>query len=300
MLHLRWKTMLETNKAFTLASGRLVPVAVFLALATFPPQPADAQGLLDRIESRVRSRIEAYRAVTPNGEQVAPQQQPRDGRDVDPRESDVGPQENRTAASGRAPTLGIEARGATESVAGVQVLRFFSHSQAEEAGLRPGDLVASVNGSPTPSIADIGQELSRHQIGDTVLLAVVRRGQLIQMEVPLVENLVSPQEQRRYAPGYDARPRGWIPPIAPMLPVPQFPPRPFAGPRPYDDLPRDAAEPAKDADPRGDVERPERTDSPPLPEPERVPRGTPRSQPAPPQRNPETGSTESSRVNPVL
>ncbi len=291
--------MLKINKAFTLVSGRLLPAAVFLALAAFPPLPADAQGLLDRIESRVRSRIEAYRAAQPNGEQATTEQQPRDGRDVNPREN-RGAESRRAPASRRAPTLGIEARASTELVAGVQVLRFFSHSQAQEAGLRPGDLVAAVNGSPTPSIADIGQELSRHQIGDSVLLAVVRAGRLIQMEVPLVENLVSPQEQRRYAPGDDARPRGWIPPIAPTPPVRQLPPGPFADPRPDDQLPRETAEPGSDAVPRGEVQRPDNTDPPPRPEPERLPRGTPKAQTDQPERDRETGTTESPRVNPVL
>lgn len=303
--------MLEINKPFTLKFGRLVPVAIFLALAAFPPQPAGAQGLLDRIESRVRSRIDAYRVAPPNADQAAPEQQPRDGRDLDPREN-TAPRSNRAPASDQAPTFGIEARASTGLVAGVQVLRFFSHSQAEEAGLRPGDLVASVNGSPTPSIADIGRELSRHEIGDTVLLAVVRAGQLIQMEVPLVENLVSPKEQRspqerrRYAPGDNARPRGWIPPVGPVPPVPQFIPRPFARPRPYDEPNSQTAEPANDVTargdvvPRGGVDQPDRADSPPLPKPEPVPSGPPRNQPAQPEQETEALTTESPQVNPIL
>ena len=53
-----------TYKWLARASVRLLsPPAVFLAAAAFSPHNAGAQGLLDRIESRVRSRIEAYRAV---------------------------------------------------------------------------------------------------------------------------------------------------------------------------------------------------------------------------------------------
>jgi serine protease Do len=51
-----------------------------------------------------------------------------------------------------------------------------SGGAAEEAGLRPGDVIVEINREPVKNLADYRRELARNEKAKSVLL-LVRRGQ---------------------------------------------------------------------------------------------------------------------------
>lgn len=65
------------------------------------------------------------------------------------------------------------------------VLAVLPESAAEIAGVRAGDVIATVDGRPTPSYSDYSTEMAGHRPGDRVALDVVRRGARIRLEVDL-------------------------------------------------------------------------------------------------------------------
>jgi len=56
-------------------------------------------------------------------------------------------------------------------------------SSAEKAGLRPDDLVVSLNDDPVLSMDDLILLVRRHSVGDEVTLGLYRNGRMI--EVPM-------------------------------------------------------------------------------------------------------------------
>jgi serine protease Do len=58
-------------------------------------------------------------------------------------------------------------------------------SPAEEAGLRPGDIVREINHGPVATASDLQKGLKGLSQGDNVLLRVERRGQTLYLAVPL-------------------------------------------------------------------------------------------------------------------
>jgi S1-C subfamily serine protease len=73
----------------------------------------------------------------------------------------------------------------SESRAGALVEEVFPGTPAEEVGLRPGDLVVSIDGEPVTGIADLAAEVRSHRPGETVTLEVVRDGETLTLEVEL-------------------------------------------------------------------------------------------------------------------
>ncbi len=69
--------------------------------------------------------------------------------------------------------------------AGVAVLQVIAGSPAERAGLRPGDMIVSLDGVPLRSPADLQRMLSRAPVGSTVVLGVIRQGRLLTLRAEL-------------------------------------------------------------------------------------------------------------------
>jgi S1-C subfamily serine protease len=91
--------------------------------------------------------------------------------------------------SGRA-ALGIQATTVADGSgqpAGVGVVSVDPGGAAEEAGIRAGDVITSVDGQPTPSEQALGTVLAGHQPGQTVPVAVQRDGGQQQLQVTLGE-----------------------------------------------------------------------------------------------------------------
>jgi putative serine protease PepD len=68
------------------------------------------------------------------------------------------------------PFIGIGA--ATLSTGGILVTRVYPGSGAAKAGLQTGDLIVSVDGTPTPTLDALAQVLANHKPGDTVKVTI--------------------------------------------------------------------------------------------------------------------------------
>jgi S1-C subfamily serine protease len=75
--------------------------------------------------------------------------------------------------------------------AGALVEEVTAGTGADDAGLRPGDLVVSIDGAPVQSGGDLAAQIQTHQPGDTVELEVVRDGEQLTVSVTLSERPVS-------------------------------------------------------------------------------------------------------------
>ena len=78
--------------------------------------------------------------------------------------------------SGR-PSIGIsgyDVRSSDGSISGVQVERIDSRSSAMQEGLRVGDVIVAVDGTPTPSMDDVNSVKENKKAGDKLTLTVYR------------------------------------------------------------------------------------------------------------------------------
>jgi S1-C subfamily serine protease len=64
------------------------------------------------------------------------------------------------------PFIGISA--ATLPTGGILVTKVYAGSGAAKAGLHAGDVIVSINGTPTPTVDALAQALARHKPGETV------------------------------------------------------------------------------------------------------------------------------------
>jgi S1-C subfamily serine protease len=69
---------------------------------------------------------------------------------------------------------------------GLVVWRMSRTSPAYQAGLRPGDIVDSVNGQQVDTRGQFDRTLFDAQIGTVLRLGVIREGKTIELRVPIV------------------------------------------------------------------------------------------------------------------
>lgn len=73
-------------------------------------------------------------------------------------------------------------------------------SPAEKAGLQQGDVVIRLNESPIADSTDLMNKVGRAAPGSNALLAVIRKGETLEIEVPLGEKPSNPRAQRFSVP----------------------------------------------------------------------------------------------------
>ncbi len=78
---------------------------------------------------------------------------------------------------------------------GMVVVSMQQRSEAYAAGLRPGDIVVSFNGTPVEDQGQFARMLSEAKIGSTVTLGILREGKQTSVKVPVVKS--SAQIRRR-------------------------------------------------------------------------------------------------------
>jgi serine protease Do len=109
--------------------------------------------------------------------------------------SAVVEQLRRTGRSGRGD-IGIEVRTVTPALAaalglpaagGVMVRDVEPESAAQRAGIRPGDLIASVNGKALNNVLQLTLSLYRAPVGSTLRLGILRDGQEVPFAVEVHE-----------------------------------------------------------------------------------------------------------------
>jgi S1-C subfamily serine protease len=71
------------------------------------------------------------------------------------------------------PFIGVSA--ATLPTGGILVTKVYAGSGAAKAGLRGGDVIVSVDGTPTPTLDALAQVLASHKPGETVKIAISGR-----------------------------------------------------------------------------------------------------------------------------
>mgnify|MGYP005810961457 CR=1 FL=1 len=76
---------------------------------------------------------------------------------------------------------------------GVVVSDIVEEGAAEQAGLRVGDIIASVNGKTMENARQFALTLYRPKPGETARLTILRGAQQIQVSVPLTEKLADPE-----------------------------------------------------------------------------------------------------------
>jgi S1-C subfamily serine protease len=74
-----------------------------------------------------------------------------------------------------------------ETEAGVLAVQVVSGGPADEAGLRAGDLILSINDKPAPSVDAIHKVLGRDTIGRKVPLKVLRDGAIVELSLKVRE-----------------------------------------------------------------------------------------------------------------
>ncbi len=81
--------------------------------------------------------------------------------------------------------LGIQGITPTTGEAGALVDCVSVDTPAADAGLEPGDLVVSIDGSPIGSMGDLAATIQLHQPGDDITIAVLRDGNEIELTAVL-------------------------------------------------------------------------------------------------------------------
>lgn len=81
--------------------------------------------------------------------------------------------------------LGVTIDDATTDRAGALVTEVIPGTAAEDAGIRVGDVVISVNGVPVLSRGDLVAQIRTYQPESTVTLGILRSGELVEMDVTL-------------------------------------------------------------------------------------------------------------------
>ena len=92
--------------------------------------------------------------------------------------------------------LGVTIRDTDD---GVLVDEVVPGSPADEAGLRPGDIIEAVDGEPVESAEMLVDLIASYAPGDTVVITIVYQGQEREFEATLAARPVAPQP---YAPGW--------------------------------------------------------------------------------------------------
>jgi membrane-associated protease RseP (regulator of RpoE activity) len=195
-----------------------IAVAVALIGTVADSRTAEAQGFFRRLQDRILSRDEpaAETEQTPQSQtalprqpQYAPNLKPgepqgdgpladidldRFGHSILYREPPANvvspPAANATVSLGR-PSLGISVVESKSGVPGLQVDSIRTDSMADEAGLKEGDLIIAIDGTPTPAIATVVQHLEGRKIGDRVRATVVSETKTKTISIQLVADVVA-------------------------------------------------------------------------------------------------------------
>jgi C-terminal processing protease CtpA/Prc len=122
-------------------------------------------------------------------------------------------QNDRYGQQGGRPSLGI---GLRSDNGALQVSRVYQNSPAEEAGLRRGDEIVSLEGRQVQSYDQLLRALNQHQAGDHVTLGILRNGRRQQVNAQLQDTEAythggpgGQQDSAQYRQNYNQNDNGW-------------------------------------------------------------------------------------------
>lgn len=86
---------------------------------------------------------------------------------------------------------------------GVYIWQVTSGSAAQAAGLQQGDCIKTVDGTEVSTAAEVKAVLQKHQVGDTIVIQVVRNGQTVSYNVTLKESVPSNTQNNNSEEGFN-------------------------------------------------------------------------------------------------
>ena len=135
-------------------------------------------------------------------------------------------------------SLGVNVLESAPGIPGVLVTGFRVDSKADDAGLKKGDVIVSLDRTLTPRIADIAAFLAQRQPGQVVEARVLRGDQMTTMRVPLLgpdTNAKGPQNPAHRVPPPPLPQAGLshVDLLPPPIPEPSEPLLAAVGPQQY-------------------------------------------------------------------
>jgi hypothetical protein len=207
---------------------RILLPTIFLGLSAIlvgTSQPAMGQGVLDRLEQRIRDRAgDETKAGAPDSK--------TEGRRV------VEARRAPTGTPGEPGYLGATVDDRNDRGRGVLVMEVRPGGPAEAAGLRAQDLITSAAGARVRQMSDLTAILNMFSAGDKVTMEVTRAGRREKVEVTMGQRPAAPLGS---TPLPAVPPAEAVPgvPASPLRPAdttkpPSLPPlgRPLPGPLP--------------------------------------------------------------------
>jgi len=201
------------------ANSIFVMMSLSIGLALGALSTAEAQPILERLEERIRSRIEARQPSEPE----QPPEAIESGRTAEPPlERTVRPAE----ASTKRGYLGLIADDRDEQGRGVRVLDTRPDGPAAKGGFQKDDLITSVAGIRVHSLAEMADILNLLPPGKQVAFDIIRDQKTQRLTVTL-----GVRPEKPTAPGDPSS----LPPLVPPSAPPEATPAP--GSPPLDDAP---------------------------------------------------------------
>ncbi|EMI40423.1 serine proteinase HtrA [Rhodopirellula sp. SWK7] len=204
----------------------LASVFLFVMIQGVFCQPVSAQRLLDRWRARIEARRMPQPPVTPPYQSPANSGVPRvlatpvpgqGGRSQGA--SGAASAEDAEQDETSSPTFGIEVSPvAAGRYRGLQVLGFTAESNAPKMGIRPGDVIVSIDGMRTDSMEAVAAAQRQVASGTQAVVHILRGGRLYQTKLATIDGDDSASDDTRLSakPPVDrsktgptlARPRG--------------------------------------------------------------------------------------------
>jgi serine protease Do len=85
----------------------------------------------------------------------------------------------------------------TNMVHGAVVTQMYRSSPSYEAGLRPGDVIASFNGQTIDDASQLRKLVADAKIGTTATLRIIRNSRTVEMKIPIQSSASTAQRRRR-------------------------------------------------------------------------------------------------------
>lgn len=172
-------------------------IGTIAVLLLYAVEPVSGQGFLQRLEERVRERLEEGAVIPPAPPENAPL-----APDRSPRVNDR-------------PRLGVEVDEVpgSGSASDVVVAVVHPNSAAAAAGLKPGDRITRLGGASITSVQELLRVLQRSRGGDRLLMSVQRDGEQVDLAVRLGTEPGQNRVREELPPPSPARPD--FPPASP-------------------------------------------------------------------------------------
>ncbi len=87
----------------------------------------------------------------------------------------------------RRPWLGVTLQPVPNHQLGLLVVSVASGGPAAQAGIRPGDLITSVNGRPVNGLQDVVHVLEQSRIGQRIQVGLLRGNSFLSLSIQLQE-----------------------------------------------------------------------------------------------------------------